>query len=598
MCVREKVNEQNQVVIIDMNDPENVMRRPITADSAIMNPDSKIIALKAGRQVQIFNLDKKAKIKSYMMAEEVVFWRWLGPAAIGMVTDSSVYHWDLEGSEDPRKVFDRHPSLAGCQIISYRTDDAGRWLLLVGIIAQHGRIVGAMQLYNVDKGVSQAIEGHTGTFADIMLDGAQHPTKLFVFAVRTQSTAKLHMVEIDHRDGNPSFSKKAVEINFPPEANSDFPVSMQIGHKYNMIYLITKFGFIQIFDLFTGSCIFSNRISSETVFVTTEWRNVSGIIGVNRKGQVLSVTIDEQNIVPYLLQNNQPDVAVKLAYDNDLPGADDLFTSRFAQLVHSGNFVEAAKLAARSPRGLLRTPQTIEALKSVAVSPGQSSPLLQYFSILLEKGALNHHETIELAKPVLNQNKKALLEKWLKEEKLECSEELGDIVKPFDTTLALSIYLRADVPTKVCLCFAELGQFSKLVLFSKKVDIQPDYLSLLQSSMEADPTKAIEFGKMLLEDSELKVDPEAVFDLFVSHGLVQQATSTVLDRLKTNKDELASLQTKVLRLCIQQAPQIADAIFQAKMLTKYDREDIASLCEQSGLFQRVIYIPNHLIYIF
>lgn len=46
ICVREKVGEQSQVVIVDLNDANNVMRRPITADSAIMNPASKIIALK------------------------------------------------------------------------------------------------------------------------------------------------------------------------------------------------------------------------------------------------------------------------------------------------------------------------------------------------------------------------------------------------------------------------------------------------------------------------------------------------------------------------------------------------------------------------
>ena len=32
---------------------------------------------------------------------------------------------------------------------------------------------------------------------------------------------------------------------------------------------------------------------------------------------------------------------------------------------------------------------------------------------------------------------------------LECSEELGDIVKQVDPTLALSVYLRANVPNKV-----------------------------------------------------------------------------------------------------------------------------------------------------
>ena len=46
ICIREKVGEQAQVVIIDLNDPQNPMRRPITADSAIMNPVSKVIALK------------------------------------------------------------------------------------------------------------------------------------------------------------------------------------------------------------------------------------------------------------------------------------------------------------------------------------------------------------------------------------------------------------------------------------------------------------------------------------------------------------------------------------------------------------------------
>lgn len=46
ICVREKVGEQNQVVIVDMSDPTNPIRRPISADSAIMNPASKVIALK------------------------------------------------------------------------------------------------------------------------------------------------------------------------------------------------------------------------------------------------------------------------------------------------------------------------------------------------------------------------------------------------------------------------------------------------------------------------------------------------------------------------------------------------------------------------
>jgi len=43
---------------------------------------------------------------------------------------------------------------------------------------------------------------------------------------------------------------------------------------------------------------------------------------------------------------------------------------------------------------------------------------LQYFGILLEKGELNHLESLELARPVLQQGRKQLLEKWLKENKV------------------------------------------------------------------------------------------------------------------------------------------------------------------------------------
>lgn len=51
ICVREKAGEQSQVVIIDMEDPDAIVRRPISADSAIMHPDKKVIALKGTRPV-------------------------------------------------------------------------------------------------------------------------------------------------------------------------------------------------------------------------------------------------------------------------------------------------------------------------------------------------------------------------------------------------------------------------------------------------------------------------------------------------------------------------------------------------------------------
>lgn len=46
ICVREEVNGTKQVVIIDLSDASNVIRRPISAESAIMHLEEKVIALR------------------------------------------------------------------------------------------------------------------------------------------------------------------------------------------------------------------------------------------------------------------------------------------------------------------------------------------------------------------------------------------------------------------------------------------------------------------------------------------------------------------------------------------------------------------------
>ncbi|KAG5460017.1 MAG: hypothetical protein BJ554DRAFT_7986, partial [Olpidium bornovanus] len=227
ICVRETVGEQNQVVIIDLAGANDLVRRPITADSAIMNPKSKVIALKAARQLQIFNIEMKSKIKSHLMHEDVVFWKWVTVNMLGLVTETAVYHWSMEGDSQPQKMFDRHASLNGCQIINYRINSDEKWFLVVGISAQvrlvvvracclfgkdadtclhdnfpgkqnqkQGRVVGAMQLYSKERGVSQPIEGHAASFAEIVLEGGVAPTKLFTFAVRSATGAKVRAISL------------------------------------------------------------------------------------------------------------------------------------------------------------------------------------------------------------------------------------------------------------------------------------------------------------------------------------------------------------------------------------------------------------------
>lgn len=149
------------------------------------------------RTLQIFNIETKQKVKSHAMNEDVVFWKWVSDTTIGMVTESAVHHWTIsDPTSPPQKVFDRHPTLSGTQIINYRVTPDEKWLVLIGISSNATnpsafKVKGSMQLYSRDRGVSQAIEGHAAAFAELKLDGHQKPTKLFTFAVRTATGAKV-----------------------------------------------------------------------------------------------------------------------------------------------------------------------------------------------------------------------------------------------------------------------------------------------------------------------------------------------------------------------------------------------------------------------
>jgi clathrin heavy chain len=109
------------VVIVDLKNGNTVNRRPIKADNAIMHWTRQVIALKAqSRTLQIFDLDQKQKLKSTTMNEDVVFWKWISETTIGLVSDSSVYHWDVFDPNQavPVKIFQRDQKLAVGSMVS------------------------------------------------------------------------------------------------------------------------------------------------------------------------------------------------------------------------------------------------------------------------------------------------------------------------------------------------------------------------------------------------------------------------------------------------------------------------------------------------
>ena len=55
-----------------------------------------------------------------------------------------------------------------------------------------------------------------------------------------------------------------------------------------------------MYDLETATAVYRNRISPDPIFLTTEASSVGGFYAVNRRGQVLLATVNEQTIVSFV----------------------------------------------------------------------------------------------------------------------------------------------------------------------------------------------------------------------------------------------------------------------------------------------------------
>merc|ERR1719284_1336036 len=166
-----------------------------------------------------------------------------------MIGEKEIYHWNLAvANSTPEKVFQRSGKLAeaGTQGISYATNSAMSWCLLTVISTQdQGRTIdGNMQLYSMEKKQQQLLEGHYGTFGNVLVDDSGPPAGLFAFMERKAGTTqtKLHIMDVckARGEGLPAPFKVQAEVAMPPDAPSDFAVSLHISEKHGVIFALTK----------------------------------------------------------------------------------------------------------------------------------------------------------------------------------------------------------------------------------------------------------------------------------------------------------------------------------------------------------------------
>uniref|UniRef100_A0A0E0RCL7 Clathrin heavy chain n=1 Tax=Oryza rufipogon TaxID=4529 RepID=A0A0E0RCL7_ORYRU len=371
ICVRE-TSPQNSVVIVDMAMPAQPLRRPITADSALMNPNTRILALKV-----VAEDEERPEHGALRRPVERP-----GRPGDGDVNPSG--GCGEEGGDDEEVAGDVGEGAEGGLAPAVGGDggadvaDAeGRGLggveeetgvlgsLAVGLLGRRRRHcrrrVETLPVLNYTKPLDL---NHDMRMYDLVAKVAKNmknvPVSLIDITRMSDYRKDAHTSLYSIRQGKPGFSKKQADLFFPPDFQDDFPVAMQISQKYGLIYVITKLGLLFVYDLETAAAVYRNRISPDPIFLTAESSASGGFYAINRRGQVLHATVNDATIVPFVSsQLNNLELAVNLAKRANLPGAENLVVQRFQELFAQTKYKEAAELAAESPQGLLRTPDTV-----------------------------------------------------------------------------------------------------------------------------------------------------------------------------------------------------------------------------------------------
>ncbi|ESS68039.1 clathrin heavy chain [Trypanosoma cruzi Dm28c] len=596
VCLRDvQPDGQTSLVIVDLEKRESMRNNIRDAESAIMNPKSKILALRSGRNLQVFDVVAAKRLKVVLFSEDVVFWRWVDDRTIGLVSGTAVYHWSLDSAEDaaPERVFERAPDMgASVQILNYCTDEKKKWLLLSGVARVAEGMVGKTQLYSVENRDGRVVDGHAGTFISTNTPTEPRACNIMCLAWNTpHEGGKVQLMELPTSPKmDITMPRRVVDVAFPP---GDFPVALTVSPRHKLLTIMTSRGTAILMDIFTGTIIQSQQVTSNIVFCGTLYTKTGGLLCVNNQGSVFHVSPNDNGIIPFIKdQMRNPELAVRIASSANLGGVDDLYRMQLENGLRVGNIEEAIRACLRAPNNALRVPEVLQRFVHHPSAPGQPPAISTYFKMVLAETTLNTHESVELARAVVPKGGSAYIKQQYEANKLTPSEELADLLAQAEPEMAMKMYYKAEAHAKVVNILLQRNETQKAVEYCRRSNFSPDWRVILNNFIRVNPQNAVSLALMLHRDlgDTPVVDPNEVVDMFVTAQQIQQATEFILEVLRGKNDESTKdLQTKLLEINLKHShPSVAEKIFARGVCLYYDGMKLAPLCERAGLPQRAI----------
>ena len=579
---------QASLALVDIERSQSERHNVKDAEAAVMNPVTRILALRSGLNLQLFNLDLRQRVKACQVSSPVSFWKWANPTTLAIVTQSEVYHWAIDGASDPVKMFDRAAEIdANAQILNYSCDAKGKWFMLNAVARGDTGLVGKTQLYSAENGASRVLEGHAGCFHSMRTPHDARESNILALAWNNPQGGRLLLMELPSSEKmDSSFERR--QVSLPISNPADFPVICQMSPTHKLLSVITSRGQAIVVDPITGSLICAETVTPNVIFCGTLWSKTGGVLCVNNQGSVFHVSINNDIIARHINSTVNPEVALRIASNANLTGVDELFRSQFNNLMMQQNIPAAIEVCRAAPNGILRTPDVLLRFSQLTV-PGQPPAISTYFKTMLAAGKLNGPESVELAKVVLAKGGAAYVKQQYDEDKLTITEELGAAVAEHDQDLAMKMFHSVGAHHRVINILLGRGDTANAVSYCQRANFNPDWRLLLTNFVRSNPAESVNLAMMLHSDmpNSPVLDPLDVVEMYLPGQNIRPATEFLVKVLKDrNVPETAALQTKLLEINLKYSPaSVAEKILSQGFASYYDPMVIGPLCERANLFQ-------------
>lgn len=301
----------------------------VDARCAKLNPDKPLLAITDQWTLYLYSTRTKKLLHKSRLERELVYWSWVTPSTLGLVTRDAVFHWDCSSaSTQPVFMFALEERIRNTELVGYITDPGLKWLAVTGLFQEGQQVVsGLVQLHSVERRLSQLLPGQCCQLCRHQFPTHERPSQLLLLADRGPAAGqrpegRLHLIELGGAgEGGAQQGAQGAALRgpiaetlefFDPLDKFDFPVCVQVSSSQGLVYVLTKCGVVHLCDLETVTPLCLHIVCPDITF-TASLTPDCGLMVVSRNGQVLLVEIKKAALLRRVAEVvNRPAIATRL----------------------------------------------------------------------------------------------------------------------------------------------------------------------------------------------------------------------------------------------------------------------------------------------